>query len=500
MNFVYDRWGNRWGQNITAGSGPQPQLSFNTANNQVNGYTYDVAGNVINDGNHTYAYDAENQLVSIDNGSTASYTYDALNQRVKIVTAQGTERYGFDLNGRRQTAWNNNSTALDSVQYYAGSKPIAYWSSTDGNIHFEHGDWLGTERVRTTANASVEGSYVSLPFGDGAASSGTDNVPGHFALLDQDGSAGLGLSHAMFREYSSTAGRWMSPDPYSGSYDSGNPQSLNRYAYTSNAPLSGVDPAGLDEFDANDCGDDYGPGQGGNGGSYGASGGGGFSAPLPTYPNETVYVTATDPFAGMTLNLSTFTWGSLFPTQGAGGGSAGGSNVKAPSSLLGKICGAVPSGTVVSVSGNGNFVGTAGSLDLVTNGRTGEVTGFFSPGYFAGAATAGGSLTGGYTFGNLGAGNSNFAGGFTGISGGYGIYAGSVATSSGGPASPLSGISPTSLGHVTTVAFGVQTPGRALSASSTFSLPTQLGKLWTLADPATALVYLANQACKVAGH
>ncbi len=249
MNFIYDRWGNRWGQNITAGSGPQPQLSFNTANNQVNGYTYDVAGNVINDGNHTYAYDAENQLVSIDNGSTASYTYDALNQRVKIVTAQGTERYGFDLNGRRQTAWNNNSTALDSVQYYAGSKPIAYWSSTDGNIHFEHGDWLGTERVRTTANASVEGSYVSLPFGDGAASSGTDTVPGHFALLDQDGSAGLGLSHAMFREYSSTAGRWMSPDPYAGSYDAENPQTLNRYSYVLNSPTTYIDPNGTDHID-----------------------------------------------------------------------------------------------------------------------------------------------------------------------------------------------------------------------------------------------------------
>ncbi|WP_044176069.1 hypothetical protein [Granulicella mallensis] len=63
----------------------------------------------------------------------------------------------------------------------------------------------------------------------------------------------------------------------------------------------------------------------------------------------------------------------------------------------------------MSVSGNGNFVGPAGSLDLVTNGRTGEVMDFFSPGYFAVAAVAGG-LTGGYTFGNLGAGNSNLAG------------------------------------------------------------------------------------------
>jgi hypothetical protein len=44
MSFVYDQYANRWGQNVTSG-GPQPQLSYNTATNQVNtaGYSYDVA-------------------------------------------------------------------------------------------------------------------------------------------------------------------------------------------------------------------------------------------------------------------------------------------------------------------------------------------------------------------------------------------------------------------------------------------------------------------------
>ena len=37
----------------------------------------------------------------------------------------------------------------------------------------------------------------------------------------------------------------MSPDPYGGSYDVNNPQSMNRYSYTMNGPLADTDPSGL---------------------------------------------------------------------------------------------------------------------------------------------------------------------------------------------------------------------------------------------------------------
>ena len=102
---------------------------------------------------------------------------------------------------------------------------------------------MGTERVRTL-NGNVEGTYASLPFGDAFTPSGSDNDPYHFAQLDHD--AETDTSHAQFRQYSSTEGRWMSPDPYSGSYDPTNPQSFNRYAYVMNNPLNYVDPSGLE--------------------------------------------------------------------------------------------------------------------------------------------------------------------------------------------------------------------------------------------------------------
>lgn len=37
----------------------------------------------------------------------------------------------------------------------------------------------------------------------------------------------------------------MRPDPYFGSYDASNPQSMNRYVYAMNNPLSNIDPSGL---------------------------------------------------------------------------------------------------------------------------------------------------------------------------------------------------------------------------------------------------------------
>src|SRR5437763_1205748 len=51
--------------------------------------------------------------------------------------------------------------------------------------------------------------------------------------------------HTLFRQLSTTQGRWLSPDPYSGSMDLTNPQSLNRYAYVLNSPIDFTDPLAL---------------------------------------------------------------------------------------------------------------------------------------------------------------------------------------------------------------------------------------------------------------
>jgi RHS repeat-associated protein len=48
------------------------------------------------------------------------------------------------------------------------------------------------------------------------------------------------------RYYGSSMGRFMSPDPLGGHLE--NPQSLNKYAYALNNPLTNTDPTGLDSY------------------------------------------------------------------------------------------------------------------------------------------------------------------------------------------------------------------------------------------------------------
>ncbi len=248
FGYVYDRYGNRWNQNVLQGSGPSTSYSFNTNTNQINGFSYDAAGNLTSDGIHSYQYDADGNLLKVDGGSTATYVYSALNRRSESRTNGGAtiHDYFYNLNGQRSAIWDGPSRTLLQAQTYWGTTPVAYYSG--GSIHYQHQDWQGTERARTSYNGTLEGAYTSLPYGDGfGVAVGSDTDAYHYAQLDHDSESDT--QHAQFRQYSSTQGRWMSPDPYDGSYDAGNPQSLNRYAYVNNNPLSNVDPSGLHVVD-----------------------------------------------------------------------------------------------------------------------------------------------------------------------------------------------------------------------------------------------------------
>ena len=86
VNYVYDQYGNRTQQNVTCGSGPQPQFSFNAATNRISttGYTYDAAGNLTWDGNCSYTWDGENRPLTstCPVSGTTTYIYDAEGRRI----------------------------------------------------------------------------------------------------------------------------------------------------------------------------------------------------------------------------------------------------------------------------------------------------------------------------------------------------------------------------------------------------------------------------------
>lgn len=94
------------------------------------------------------------------------------------------------------------------------------------------------------------------PFGEGYAGpsqfvqfTSTGNT---WTVYDSENQAGS-LEDFMFRRYSPSQGRWISPDPAgTGAVNPTLPQSWNRYAYVSNEPLNSTDPLGL-AHGINDC-------------------------------------------------------------------------------------------------------------------------------------------------------------------------------------------------------------------------------------------------------
>jgi RHS repeat-associated protein len=107
-------------------------------------------------------------------------------------------------------------------------------------------DQIGSTNVLTDYAGWPVASAIYYPFGTEATTSFTDNNANHYKFTGQERDSEAQLDYFNARHYSYGAGRFMSADPYHGSFDLSNPQSLNRYSYVSNNPLSFTDPSGLD--------------------------------------------------------------------------------------------------------------------------------------------------------------------------------------------------------------------------------------------------------------
>jgi RHS repeat-associated protein len=91
---------------------------------------------------------------------------------------------------------------------------------------------------------AMESGVELDPYGaDTARSSNAAFQPRKFTSYERDAN---GSDEAMFRRYNRWHARFDQPDPYGGSYDLTDPQSLNRYSYVQGDPVNFIDPSGLD--------------------------------------------------------------------------------------------------------------------------------------------------------------------------------------------------------------------------------------------------------------
>ena len=245
LEWTYDSFGNRTAQIVTQGSGVNVYQTFSSNTNRPDGQLFDAAGNASNTGGAApvgLSYDAEGRISAA--GST-SYIYDAMGQRVaKYVGGSMTNAYLYDNSGHVVTEL-NGSFAINRREVYAGSRHLGTFDQ-NGNLTYVLADWVGTERARATSAGTLCQTTTSQPFGDNQQTSGICfPSPAFFTGKERDAESGLDYFGA--RYYSSSMGRFSSPDPSGLAYaDMTNPQSLNLYSYVLNNPLINIDPSGME--------------------------------------------------------------------------------------------------------------------------------------------------------------------------------------------------------------------------------------------------------------
>ncbi len=229
--YSLDAWGNMQ---------QSGNFAFNesfTASNQVLGFSYDAAGDLLSDGLDTYTYDDEGMLTSTGG---AQYIYDALQQRVEKSGGSDLEEVVY-FNGQPLALLNPSSGAWTDL-IWAGVHLLAEVpGSQTASPTYRLLNHEGSLAATTDASGNLTGTNLLTPYGQLMASSTTD--PYVYTGLYQD--TEYSGDAAWYRDLSTRQARWLSPDPDNGSYDLYNPQSFNRYMYVNGNPLGYTDPSGL---------------------------------------------------------------------------------------------------------------------------------------------------------------------------------------------------------------------------------------------------------------
>ncbi len=158
------------------------------------------------------------------NATTTTYAYDGNGQRVmKTVGTNPANVYVYDAMG-------------SLIAEYGAANPVSgpRYLSTDN---------LGSTRLVTKVDGSVDQTFDYLPFGEEIGGTSSTGPSQRFTGQERDTESGVDNFKARYT--SGPQGRFQSPDPIGMFVASpANPQSWNLYAYVMNNPLKYIDPRG----------------------------------------------------------------------------------------------------------------------------------------------------------------------------------------------------------------------------------------------------------------
>jgi RHS repeat-associated protein len=270
IGYTYDIAGNRWLTSAPTGlPGPTSEVpqgpgwylnSNNQITNQISGWFYDCAGNIIGIPSSAGATPACGSALSGAMLRTA--TYDAENRMTSVTPSSGgTSTYVYDGDGRRVQKTAPGSATTVYVYDPMGNLAQEYGPSSSGGTEYPSVDALGSTRLVTDSGGNATKCYDYLPFGE-EISAGTagrssscygsitypisspDVLSEKFTGKERDAESGLDWFDT--RYFSGAQGRFTSPDEPFNDQEPADPQSWNLYGYVRNNPLRYVDPSGED--------------------------------------------------------------------------------------------------------------------------------------------------------------------------------------------------------------------------------------------------------------
>jgi RHS repeat-associated protein len=246
-------------------------------------YTYDPNGNLLSDGNRCFAYDDENELISVwvTNVWRSDFAYDGKWRRrmekdyswsSSAWTQTNEVHYVYDGNLVIQERNTNNvpqvtytrgkdlSGSLQGAGGIGGLLALSQNTATNTQHFYYHADGNGNITCLINSNQVVVARYLYDPFGNTLSASGSMADANHYRFSSKEYHPNSGLVYYLYRFYDPNLQRWVNRDPLydivffqqiSKSLSRGQKVNLykealrNPYEFVHNEEINELDPYGL---------------------------------------------------------------------------------------------------------------------------------------------------------------------------------------------------------------------------------------------------------------
>jgi RHS repeat-associated protein len=203
--------------------------------------SYDLNGNLTEDGTFTYTYNARNQLTTAKQGSTTlgSFIYDGLGRRVQKSISGTITNFVYDGWNVAQEKDSKNKITFNEQEGLSLDQMFSR-TPASGSPSYLLSDALGSTVGLADTSGVVGTTYTYEPFGKTTMTGTSSTNPFGFTGRENDSTGSLSLYNYRARSYSPTLQRFLTEDPLG--FAGGD---WNSYAYGANGPTYVTDPSGL---------------------------------------------------------------------------------------------------------------------------------------------------------------------------------------------------------------------------------------------------------------